>query len=274
MRRRSGAGGEPVKTRRRKTATLKRQNAPTVARHRGSPADGSSKKVALFKRERDEALEQQRATSEVLRVIASSQGKLAPVFDAILANATRLCEAKFGTLYLYDGRTFSTAATHNAPPAYVKLRMRGPIHPAPGTALDRIVRTKLPVHTPDITKEKAYLRGEPMLTTAVKFGGYRSMLSVPMLQNGSLIGSIAIQRQEVRPFTDKQLALVTNFAAQAVIAIENTRLLKELHESLNQQTATADVLKVISTSSGELRPVFHAVLENATQLCGAKFGHL
>jgi two-component system, NtrC family, sensor kinase len=196
MRRRSGAGGEPVKTRRRKTAARKRGNAPKVARHRGSSADGSSKKVALFKRERDEALEQQRATSEVLRVIASSQGKLAPVFDTILANATRLCEAKFGTLYLYDGRTFSTAATHNAPPAYAKLRMRGPIHPAPGTALDRIVRTKLPVHTPDITKEKAYLRGEPMLTTAVRLGGYRSMLSVPMLQNGSLIGSIAIQRQE------------------------------------------------------------------------------
>jgi GAF domain-containing protein len=152
--------------------------------------------------------------------------------------------------------------------------MRGPIHPAPGTALDRIVRTKLPVHTPDITKEKAYLRGEPMLTTAVKFGGYRSMLSVPMLQNGSLIGSIAIQRQEVRPFTDKQLALVTNFAAQAVIAIENTRLLNELRESLQQQTATSEVLSVISSSPGELEPVFQAMLENATRICEAKFGVL
>src|SRR5260370_27489124 len=150
MRRRSRASSEPVKRRRRKTAARKSLNAPKVAHRRGWSADGSSKKVTLFKRERDEALEQQRATSEVLRVIASSQGKLAPVFDTILANATRLCEAKFGTLYLHDGRTFSTAATHNAPPAYAKLRMRGPIHPAPGTALDRIVRTKLPLHTPDI----------------------------------------------------------------------------------------------------------------------------
>ena len=185
-----------------------------------------------------------------------------------------MCEAKFGTLYLYDGRTFSAAATHNAPAAYEKLRKRGPIQPGPGTALDRVVRTKRLVHVPDITKEKAYLRGDPTFTSAAKLGGYRSLLSVPMLQNGKLIGTLAIQRQEVRPFTEKQIDLVTSFAAQAVIAIENTRLLNELRESLEQQTATAEVLRVISSSPGELEPVFNAMLANAVTICDAKFGTL
>ena len=240
----------------------------------GTPRPAPSTKIALVKRERDEALEQQNATSEVLRIISASAGDVRPVFDAILANATRLCEAKFGTLYLYDGRTFSAAATHNAPAAYVKFRMRGPIQPGPGTALDRVVRTKRPVHVPDIAKEKAYLRGNSTFTAAVRLGGYRTLLSVPMLQNGKLIGTLAIQRQEVRPFTDNQIDLVTSFAAQAVIAIENTRLLNELRESLEQQTATSDVLSVISSSPGELEPVFQAMMANATRICEAKFGTL
>jgi GAF domain-containing protein/anti-sigma regulatory factor (Ser/Thr protein kinase) len=219
-------------------------------------------------------LERQKATAEVLRIISASAGNVKPVFDAILGNATRLCEAKFGTLYLYDGQTFSAAATHNAPAAYVKFRMRGPIQPGPGTALDRVVRTKRPVHVPDITKEEAYLRGDSTFTAAVRLGGYRTLLSVPMLQNGKLIGTLAIQRQEVRPFTDKQIELVTSFAAQAVIAIENTRLLNELRQSLEQQTATADVLRVISATPGDLKPAFAVILENATRLCQANFGVL
>ncbi len=266
------ADSDAMKNRRRTTTTTKRTGAPKVRGRRKPASTNANSKIALFKRERDEALEQQKSTSDVLRIISASVGDVKPVFDAILANATRLCEAKFGTLYLYDGRTFSAAATHNAPAAYVKFRMRGPIHPGPGTALDRVVRTKRPVHVPDITKEKAYLRGDSTFTAAVRLGGYRTLLSVPMLQNGKLIGTLAIQRQQVRPFTEKQIDLVTSFAAQAVIAIENTRLLNELRQSLEQQTATADVLRVISSSPGALEPVFQAMLENATRICEAKFG--
>ena len=186
------ADSDAMKNRRRTTTKTKRPGAPKVSGHRKSSGTTANTKIALLKRERDEALEQQKSTSDVLRIISASAGDVKPVFDAILANATRLCEAKFGTLYLYDGRTFSAAATHNAPAAYVKFRMRGPIQPGPGTALDRVVRTKRPIHVPDITKEKAYLRGDSTFTAAVRLGGYRTLLSVPMLQNGKLIGTLAI----------------------------------------------------------------------------------
>jgi GAF domain-containing protein len=281
MKRGGKASGKPSGSRRSKAASRRRPVAAKSVAARKSSDAGLKAQLDRKTRELNEALAQQAAASEVLRVISSSLGSLRLVFDTILANATRLSEAKFGTLYLYDGESFETAATHNAPAAYVKFRMGARLRPGRGTALDRIVRTKRSVHIRDITKEKAYLRGDPTFTSAVKLGGYRSLLSVPMLQNGELIGTIAMQRREVRPFSANQIALVQSFAAHAVIAIENTRLLNELRqrttdltEALEQQTATAEVLKVISSSPGELDPVFDAMVENAVRLCQAQFGNL
>jgi GAF domain len=284
MKKRSKAANQSAKAPHRKAG----RSIPRAMPSCGS-APARETEVARLTRERDEAQEQQTATSEVLQVISSSSGELEPVFSTLLESAVRICEAKFGMLYLHEGGGFRPVAARDVPPMFAEaLWGRRDFLPAPGGVLESVMKTRRTVHVSDLAATQAYLERHPSLTAGVELGGIRTVVGIPMLTGDELVGVIGIYRQEVRSFTEKQIALLTSFAAQAVIAIENARLLNELRqrtddlsrrtidltEALEQQTATSEVLQVIGSSPGDLEPVFSSMLENAVRICDATFGNI
>ena len=256
------------RTKFRRAAKVARQAKSSVA---DQTIDTLTRQLAETRSQLSEALEQQTATSEVLRVISNSPTNIQPVFETIAANALRLCDAKWSVVVQFDGEQLHLAALHNlSDPAGIELIRRVfPRRPSRGGPTDRAILTGSVIHVPDVLEDPEY-----QYQAIARAADYRSHLSVPMLRDGRPVGAITVAGAAPRAFSERQVELLQTFAHQAVIAIENTRLLNELRKSLQQQTATADVLKVISSSPGDLEPVFQAMLENATRICDAKFGNL
>jgi len=268
MRRRSSTGGKPVKARRRKTAPLKRGDGSKTQRRRSSAA-GPETRIAHLTRELNEALERQRATAEVLSAISRSKFELQSILQSVVDTASQLCRADGSVIFRLEGGVCRFAAGYSLDPAYIEHERRTPISSGPGTVIGRAAMTRQVVRIEDAWTDPLYEQ-----KTAAKIAGSRSMIGVPLMREGEPIGAIGLARTRVDPFTQREIELVTTFADQAVTAIENARLLNELRESLQQQTATADVLKVISRSAFDLGPVFQSVVENAVSLCGADRGFL
>ena len=215
MKRRSRTGGEPIKGQRRKTAGPERRNATKSTPGGTSRVAGQETEVGRLARELDQAQEQQAATLEVLSVISTSAGDLKPLFAAMLENAVRICDAKFGNIYRWDGEALHLLASHKTPPAFAEDRSRSPYRPYPQSPIGRMVAAKTVAHIEDITAEDVYLaRHDTMAVSAVALGGIRTLLGVPLLNKGEMIGAFFLSRQEVRPFTDKQIELVKNFVAR------------------------------------------------------------
>ena len=276
MRRRSRAGGKSPDAQAPKAAARKRRIASKAVRSRGSSIAREKTEVARLTRALNESLEQQTATSEILRVISNSKTDIQPVFEAIAASAMRLCDAVNSLVIRFDGRLMHLMAHHNVIPERLDtLERLFPLPPSRASVSGRSILSRVAVQVEDITLDREY-----MLPTATTFG-YRTALAVPMLHDDNPIGVIVVARDRVAPFSEKQIALLQTFANQAVIAIENVRLFeaeqqrtRELTESLEQQTATANVLGVISSSPGDLQPVFASMLENAVRICDATFGNI
>jgi GAF domain-containing protein len=240
-----------------------------VTPRRSAAAPGKTA-LARLRRELRAAAERQKATSEVLHLISSSSGDLQPVFATILANAVRLCEADNGIINRWDGDALHLVASHNLPAEFVALRQRAPYRPEEHSASGRMLATRSVIHIPDLAADRAYIERNPPTVIVVERAGVRTTLAVPMFKDSELVGSFTVGRTAVRPFTAKQIEVATSFADQAVIAVENARLLHELRETLEQQSATGDVLSIISRSTFDLQEVLDTLIELAAQLCDAE----
>jgi GAF domain-containing protein len=288
MKKRSKVSGARVRARRPMAKKLTRRDAPKSVPSLKSSPRGDETEVVRLTRELKEALEQQNATSEVLQVISGSPSDLEPVFNTMLEKAVRICGASFGNIYRWDGEALNIVASYNTAAAFAEQRRKEPFRPRPINPVGQMIESKKTVHVHNMAETEAYLSGDPVAVASVKIAGARTGLAVPMLKDNELIGAFTLGRQEIRDFSERQIALVTNFANQAVIAIENARLLNELRESnadlrqrtndlteaLEQQTATSEVLQIISSSLSDFERVLATILEKAVRICGAKIGNV